>query len=152
VRLAGNLQEGRRHTELDRHQDELDWRAAVVLADVQVAGRRESPESCALRHDCANIGGEVRSSTFFCDDISPIRVSWYGPPGSRALAECQGAVATCTVPGEAADPWATCDATSDIEPVYGGWASLCEFRTADGSIAGKGQCESVIHLTEGRDQ
>lgn len=109
----------------------------------------ESDAGCDVRHDCARIGNGVELSSFYCDDSSPIRVRWRGPPGSVAWASCWDQVATCAVPGEPGDPWGECEGTAVRSSFDAGYDTTCGYRSVHGEPGGYGRCESARPLTTG---
>ncbi|HVL32233.1 MAG TPA: hypothetical protein VM600_01470, partial [Actinomycetota bacterium] len=116
-----------------------------------------SSEDCMERPECVEIGGARQRAEFWCPEASTgapeeIRyaVEWYGPPGSSAILNCGGYVmATCTVPGEATDPWARCYAESLTWPETSGSRTECLYVTRDGArVGGRGSCRALVLVDE----
>jgi len=105
---------------------------------------------CKIRFDCAEIGGMRRLTNFECNiehtlpDHPRVRVIWAGPPGSTAGVRCGSYITTCTIPGEATDPWGTCAAETPVLSVLDSYDTSCFYLTRDGRpSAGIGRCEQT---------
>lgn len=110
-----------------------------VLPETRTACEELRDESDVNIGGCAWIGGDLRTVHFYCDGRA--RVEWFGPPGSKAIAHCNGAEAVCTVPDDPDGEWGRCEASTPVpEPILH-FAEYCTYVTEDGEKAdGVGFC------------
>ena len=123
----------------------------IALGTLRYPVPPDTFEGCQVRHDCTRIGGEVTLSSFACDEAA-VGVSWFGPPGSVAWAQCWDAIAVCVVPGVLGDPWDSCEASSVSSPIESSYFATCGYRMPDGARGGAGRCFSVVPLLGGGDR
>ncbi len=114
----------------------------VQLGTATPVTERLSPAGCIVDPACAPIGGELTHNTVWCEDGFPrYHVAWTGPPGSSAWVECNGALASCTVPLDLVAAEGKCVA----ETPNGGFATEggdCGYVLPDGGKGGSGYCAS----------
>ncbi len=94
--------------------------------------------------DCAWMDEDHPAPPFKCEATGSFKLTWTGPPGSRAVLACYDAVAVCEIPGDAGDPWQTCESyTQRMGASVLTRETVCLFETPDGAADGVGKCEVI---------
>ncbi len=101
---------------------------------------------CKVRQDCADLGGIRTNDLVHCEDETPYRLTWFGPPGSTLTLRCANFVASCTVSGLPGDPWHRCSQEIPTPAtVFGEKVGRCEY-TVPGQMVVAGTAGRCIGL------
>ncbi len=115
--------------------------SSIGLGSVLDPAPQGSQEDCQADPDCTWIDADHPSPFAECK-AGLNRLTFTGPPGSRAIYRCPYETATCEVPGDAGGPWGTCEAEMVLPQGANLWTT-CTYTTPDGSMDGYGNCLAI---------